>query len=72
MARRQLSDATTAHEFGLGATSQIAALLLRLDPRVLDDFGPFGNIGSDDDGEFLGRINNRIETQLGKFFAYIG
>jgi hypothetical protein len=72
MACWQLSDATTAYEFGHGATSQIGALLLRLDPRVLDDFGPFDNIGFDDDGEFLGRTNNRIETQLGKFFAYIG
>ena len=63
---------TTGHEFGLGATSQIGALVLRLDPRVLDDFGPFDNIGFDDGGEFHGRTNNRIETQLSKFFAYIG
>jgi hypothetical protein len=42
------------------------------DPSVLNDLGPFDDIGFDDGGEFLGRATKRIETKLGEFLACIG
>src|SRR5215469_5594927 len=47
-------------------------LFVGLDPGVLNDLGPFDDVGLDDGGEFLGRTTNRIETELSELLADIG
>src|SRR5262249_29796562 len=46
-------------------------LFLALDAGILDDFGPFDDVGLDDGGELRGGAGNGIESELSKFFAHV-
>ena len=46
--------------------------LLRLDARVLDHLRPPRDIGFDGRRELIGRVADRLKTQIGEFGAQVG